>query len=54
MGRYLTYTALGVIFCLPAAGQKPTPEQQRKTLDAAREIAIHYASNHLPNFICNE
>ncbi len=42
-----------MVFCLPAAGQKPTPEQQRKTLDALREIAIHYASN-LPNFICNE
>ncbi len=53
MRRYLTYSALGVLFCIPATGQKPTPEQQRQTLDTAREIAIHYASK-LPNFMCNE
>jgi hypothetical protein len=53
MRRYLTYAALGALFCIPAAGQKPTPEQQRQTLDTAREIAIHYASK-LPNFVCNE
>jgi hypothetical protein len=53
MRRYLTYAALGALFCIPAAGQKPTPEQQRQTLDTAREIAIHYASK-LPGFICNE
>ena len=51
MRRYLTYAALGAFFCIPAAGQKPTPEQQRQTLDTAREIAIHYASK-LPNFVC--
>jgi hypothetical protein len=53
MRRHLTYAALGALFCIPAAGQKPTPEQQRQTLDAAREIAIHYASK-LPDFTCNE
>src|SRR5580658_9192736 len=53
MRRYLTYAALSAFFCIPAAGQKPTPEQQRQTLDTAREIAIHYASK-LPNFMCNE
>jgi hypothetical protein len=53
MQRYLTYAVLGAVFCISAAGQKPTPEQQRQTLDTAREIAIHYASK-LPNFICNE
>lgn len=53
MQRYLTYAALGAVICIPAAAQKPTPEQQRQTLDTAREIAIHYAGK-LPNFICNE
>ena len=53
MRRYLTYAVLGAVFCIPAAGQKPTPEQQSQTLNTAREIAIHYASK-LPNFICNE
>jgi hypothetical protein len=53
MRRYLTYAVWGAVFCIPAAGQKPTPEQQRQTLDTAREIAIHYASK-LPNFICHE
>jgi hypothetical protein len=53
MRRHLTYGALGALFCIPAAGQKPTPEQQSQTLDTAREIAIRYASK-LPNFMCNE
>ena len=38
---------------LPAAAQRPSPEQQRHTLDTAREIAIHYTGK-LPDFICNE
>jgi hypothetical protein len=53
MQRYLTYATLSAVFCISAAGQKPTPEQQRQTLDTARDIAIHYAGK-LPSFICNE
>jgi hypothetical protein len=45
--------ALGTLLCLPAAAQKPSPEEQKRTLDAAREIAIHYTSR-LPDFICTE
>jgi hypothetical protein len=53
MRRHLTVIALGLFQCLPAAAQKPTPEEQQHTLDTAREIAIHY-STKLPDFICNE
>ena len=38
---------------MPAAAQKPTPEEQRRTLDTARDIAINY-SGKLPDFICTE
>ena len=53
MRRHLTIAALGSLLCLPVAAQKPTPEEQKNTLDKAREIAIHYTSK-LPDFICNE
>jgi hypothetical protein len=49
----LTIVSVGLLLCLVAAPQKPTPDEQKHTLDAAREIAIHYASK-LPDFICNE
>jgi hypothetical protein len=49
----LLIAALGSLFCLTAADPKPTADQQTKTLEAAREIAIHYTSK-LPNFNCNE
>jgi hypothetical protein len=38
---------------MPMAAQRPTPEEQRRTLDTARDIAIHY-SRKLPDFICTE
>ena len=44
---------LGLLFCIPAPAQRPTPADQQKTLDTAREIAIHYNSK-LPDFICTE
>jgi hypothetical protein len=51
--RRWTIVLLGLLACSPAAAQRPTPDQQRHTLDAAREIAIHY-SGKLPDFICTE
>src|SRR5580704_18431706 len=53
MRRHLIIAALGSLLCIPAAAQRPTPEEQRHTLDTAREIATHYSSK-LPDFICNE
>jgi hypothetical protein len=53
MRRYLTLAALGSLLCLPVGAQRPTPEEQKRTLDASREIAIHYTSK-LPDFICTE
>jgi hypothetical protein len=44
---------IGALLCLPAAAQRPTPEEQRRTLDTARDIAVHYSSK-LPDFICTE
>jgi hypothetical protein len=38
---------------MPSAAQRPTPEEQRRTLDAARDIAINY-TGVLPDFICTE
>ena len=51
--RRWTIVLLGLLACSPAAAQRPTPDQQRHTLDAAREIAIHYSAR-LPDFICAE
>jgi hypothetical protein len=53
MRRRWTIVALGILSCAPASAQRPTPEEQRYTLEAAREIAIHY-SGKLPDFICTE
>lgn len=53
MQRYVTIAALGALLSLPAAAQRPTPDEQRRTLDTAREIAIHYTSK-LPDFLCTE
>ena len=50
MRRHLIIAAL---LCTPAAAQRPTPEEQRRTLDTARDTAIHY-TNKLPDFICTE
>jgi hypothetical protein len=44
---------LALIVCAPAMAQKPTPDEQKSVLDAAREHAIHYTSK-LPDFICTE
>ena len=51
--RQLTIPAVGLLLCMAASAQRPTPEQQKRTLDTAREIAIHYSSK-LPDFICTE
>ncbi len=53
MRRYLTMAALGSLLSMPAAAQRPTPEEQKHTLDTARDTAIHYTSK-LPDFICTE
>jgi hypothetical protein len=51
MRPYLILAALGSLLCMPAAAQRPTPDEQKHTLDTAREIAIHYTGK-LPDFIC--
>jgi hypothetical protein len=53
MKRILTIAVLSSLLCLPAAAQRPSPADQQKTLDTAREIAVHYNSK-LPDFICTE
>jgi hypothetical protein len=53
MRRGLMIAAVGSFLCLHAAAQRPSPEEQRRTLDGARDIAIHYSSK-LPDFICTE
>jgi hypothetical protein len=53
MRRHLTLAALGLLLCVPAAAQRPAPEEQQRTLDSARDIAIHYTGK-LPDFICTE
>src|SRR5271154_1330814 len=53
MRNDLTIAALGSLLCLPVAAQRPSPDEQRHTLDTARDIAIHYNSK-LPDFICTE
>jgi hypothetical protein len=53
MRRDLIIGVLGSLLCLPAIAQRPTPEEQKRTLDTARNIAIHY-SGKLPDFICTE
>jgi hypothetical protein len=53
MRRDLIIAGVAVLLCLPGAAQRPTPEEQRSTLDTARDIAIHY-SGKLPDFLCTE
>src|SRR5215471_15370143 len=53
MRRGWIMATLGLLTCLPAAAQRPSREEQRRTLDAARQIALHY-SGTLPDFICTE
>ena len=51
--RHLTTLFIGLLLCLPAAAQRPAQEEQQRTLDAARDTAVHYTSK-LPDFICTE
>lgn len=53
MRPHLTIAAFALYLGMPAAAQRPTPEEQRRTLDTARDIAIQY-SRKLPDFICTE
>jgi hypothetical protein len=53
MARYSVLALAGSILCIPAAAQRPTADEQKQTIDTAREIAIHY-SGKLPDFICTE
>lgn len=53
MRLYPTVAIVGSLLCLPASAQRPTPAEQKRTIDTAREIAIHY-SGKLPDFICTE
>jgi len=53
MRRHLMITALGPLLCIPSAAQRPAPVDQQRTLDTARDIAIHYTAK-LPDFICTE
>jgi hypothetical protein len=53
MRRYSILAFTGWLLCLPAAAQRPTADEQKRTIDSAREIAIHY-SGKLPDFICTE
>jgi hypothetical protein len=45
--------AIGSLLCMPAAAQRPTTDEQLRTLAAARDLAIHYTSK-LPDFLCTE
>ena len=40
MRRHLIIAVLGSLLCTPAAAQRPTPDEQRHTLDAARDTAF--------------
>ena len=53
MTRHSTIALPGLLLCFRAAAQRPTPEEQQRTLDAARDTAVHYSSK-LPDFICTE
>lgn len=53
MRRHFINATVCSLLCIPAAAQEPAPEEQKRTLGAAREIAIHY-TNKLPDFICTE
>jgi hypothetical protein len=53
MPRATTIAVLGLLLCTPVTAQRPTADEQKRTLDTAREIAIHY-NNKLPDFLCTE
>jgi len=53
MRRHLIIAALGSLVCFAAAAQQPAPDAQKRALEAARDIAIHYTSQ-LPDFLCTE
>jgi hypothetical protein len=53
MLRYSMFALAASLICIPVSAQRPTPEEQKRTIDTAREIAIHYSSK-LPDFICTE
>src|SRR5271163_115039 len=53
MRRYSIFALAGSLLCIPASAQRPTADEQKRTIDTAREIAIHYSSE-LPDFICTE
>lgn len=44
---------LGAFLLAPAAAQRPSPEEQQRILNAARQAALNYNAT-LPDFICNE
>jgi hypothetical protein len=53
MRRYSLLAFAGSLLWIPASAQRPSAEEQKRTIDTAREIAIHY-SGKLPDFICTE
>lgn len=53
MRHLLCSAALASFLCPSVFAQRPTPAQQQQTLNAARDLALHYSSQ-LPDFICNE
>jgi hypothetical protein len=50
MRRYSMFALAGSLCCMPASAQRPTADEQKRTMDAVRDIAIHYSSK-LPDFI---
>jgi hypothetical protein len=52
MRRFIA-AAFASILSLSAADQSPSPEDQKRAIDAARQLAIHYTGK-LPDFICTE
>jgi hypothetical protein len=53
MRRYSIFAFAGSLLCIPAPAQRPTAEEQKRTIDTARGIAILYSSK-LPDFVCTE
>jgi hypothetical protein len=53
MFRSVTIVTSTLLLCAAATAQKPTTGEQKRTIDAAREVAIRYNST-LPDFICTE
>jgi hypothetical protein len=53
MLRYPILALAASLLCLPTSAQRPSADDQKRTIDTAREIAIHYTSK-LPDFVCTE